>query len=160
MNSGNCNLRKKTKQNFIQIPFIELLNYIEDKAIKNGIEVIFIDEAYTSKTSCISGDVLEVQTKSKNGQKPVTDEFKGTRVKRGLFEDNVLNRIWNADLNGAVNHLKIAFGSSFEWLENYLFKLCNPIKFKSVSNFLLFNIECRNSKAGKVHLSSGGQTIK
>ena len=101
-----------------------------------------------------------MQTKSKNGREPITDESKGTRVKRGLFEDNVLNRIWNADLNGAVNHLKIAFGSSFEWLKDYLFKLCSPIKFKSVSNFLLFNIECRNSKAGKVHLSSGGQTIK
>ncbi len=70
MNNGNCNLRKKTKQNFIQIPFIELLNYIEDKAIKNGIEVIFVDEAYSSKTSCISGDVLEVQTNLKMVKNP------------------------------------------------------------------------------------------
>ncbi len=72
----------------------------------------------------------------------------------------LINRIWNADLNGAVNHLKIAFNSSFQWLQDYLFKLCNPIKFKSVSDFLLFNVECKNSKAGKVYLSNGGQTIK
>jgi IS605 OrfB family transposase len=43
MNNGECNLRKKTKQNFIQIPFIQLIHYIEEKAIKNGIEVIFIE---------------------------------------------------------------------------------------------------------------------
>jgi IS605 OrfB family transposase len=43
MNNGKCNLRKKTKQNFIQIPFIQLIHYVEEKAIKNGIEVIFIE---------------------------------------------------------------------------------------------------------------------
>ena len=52
------------------------MNYIEQKAVKNGIKVIFIDDAYTSKTSCINGDVLEVQTKSKNNQKPKANEFK------------------------------------------------------------------------------------
>ncbi len=139
MNNGECNLRKKTKQNFIQIPFIQLIHYIEQKAIKNGIEVIFIDEAYTSKTSCISGDVLAVQTKSKSNQKPTANEFKGTRAKRGLFRDIVLNKIWNADLNGAVNHIKVAFNSCFKWLKDALFKLCNPIKLKSANDFLLLN---------------------
>ena len=139
MNNGKCKLRKKTKQNFIQIPFIQLIHYIEEKAIKNKIEVIFIDEAYTSKTSCINGDVLEVQTKSKNNQKPTANEFKGTRAKRGLFRDIVLNKIWNADLNGAVNHIKVAFNSSFLWLKDALFKLCNPKVIKSANDFLLFN---------------------
>jgi len=90
-----------------------------------------------------------VQTKSENGQKPITDEFKGTRVKRGLFKDNVLNKIWNADLNGAVNHLKIAFNSSFQWLQDYLFKLCNPIKFKSVSDFYYSMLNVRIAKQVK-----------
>jgi len=139
MNNGECNLRKKTKQNFIQIPFIQLIHYIEQKAIKNGIEVIFIDEAYTSKTSCVNGDVLAVQTKSKNNQKPTANEFKGTRAKRGLFKDIVLNKIWNADLNGAVNHIKVAFDSCFKWLKDALFKLCNPKVIKSANDFLLFN---------------------
>ena len=139
MNNGACNLRKKTKQNFIQIPFIQLIHYIEEKALKNGIEVIFIDEAYTSKTSCISGDVLAVQTKSKSNQKPTANEFKGTRAKRGLFKDIVLNKIWNADLNGAVNHIKVAFDSCFKWLKDALFKLCNPKVIKSANDFLVFN---------------------
>jgi IS605 OrfB family transposase len=139
MNNGKCKLRKKTKQNFIQIPFIQLIHYIEEKAIKNGIKVIFIDEAYTSKTSCISGDILAVQTKSKNNQKPLANEFKGTRAKRGLFKDIVLNKIWNADLNGAVNHIKVAFNSCFKWLKKTLFKLCNPKVIKSANDFLIFN---------------------
>jgi len=139
MNNGECNLRKKSKQNFIQIPFIQLIHYIEEKAIKNGIEVIFIDEGYTSKTSCVNGDVLAVQTKSKNNQKPTANEFKGTRAKRGLFKDIVLNKIWNADLNGAVNHIKVAFDSCFKWLKDALFKLCNPKVIKSANDFLLFN---------------------
>jgi IS605 OrfB family transposase len=157
MNNGNCKLRKATKQNFIQIPFIELLNYIEQKAVKNGIKVIFIDEAYTSKTSCINGDVLEVQTKSKNNQRPIANEFKGTRAKRGLFKDTAINKIFNADLNGAVNHIKVAFNSSFQWLKNSLLKLCNPIKIKSTNDFLLFN---RNSDVGKVCLLNNRQTTK
>ena len=122
-----------------QIPFIQLIHYIEEKAIKNGIEVIFIDEAYTSKTSCIHGDVLAVQTKSKSSQKPTANEFKGTRAKRGLFKDIVLNKIWNADLNGAVNHIKVAFDSCFKWLKDALFKLCNPKVIKSANDFLVFN---------------------
>ena len=150
MNNGKCKLSKKTKQNFIQIPFIELINYIEEKAIKNKIKIIFIDEAYTSKTSCISGDVLEVQTqKSKNNSyKPLANELKGVRAKRGLFRDIVLDKIWNADLNGAVNHIKIAFDGCFKWLKNHLFKLCNPIKLKSASDFFFFLK--KNSNAGKV----------
>ena len=144
MNNGECNLREKTKQNFIQIPFIQLIHYIEEKAIKNGMEVIFIDEAYTSKTSCVNGDVLEVQTQKfkNNSYKPLANELKGVRAKRGLFRDIVLNKIWNADLNGAVNHIKVAFNSCFKWLEKSLFKLCNPIKLKSANDFLLFNSRC------------------
>ncbi|HFS66708.1 MAG TPA: transposase [Flavobacteriia bacterium] len=159
MNNGKCNLRKSVKQNFIQIPFIKLIHYIEEKAIKNAIEVIFIDEAYTSKTSCISGDVLEVQTKSKTGKPSIANEFKGTRAKRGLFKDIVLNKIWNADLNGAVNHIKVAFSkSSFQWLDKHLFKLCNPYQIKSASDFLLFLN--RDNDAGKAWLSNTMQTIK
>ena len=97
--------------------------------------------------------------KSKNKlYKPLANEFKGTRAKRGLFKDIVLNKVWNADLNGAVNHIKVAFNSCFKWLKDSLFKLCNPIKLKSASDFLLFNCECRNNNAGKVCLLNGRQT--
>ena len=80
-----------------------------------------------------------MQTKSKNNKKPTANEFKGTRAKRGLFRDTVLNKIWNADLNGAVNHIKVALNSCFKWLKDALFKLCNPKILKSANDFLLLN---------------------
>jgi len=93
----------------------------------------------TSKRSCVNGNLLAVQTKSKSNQKPTANEFKGTRAKRGLFKDIVLNKIWNANLNGVVNHIKVAFDSCFKWLKDALFKLCNPKVIQSANDFLVFN---------------------
>jgi len=76
-----------------------LLNYIAEKCRDNRIEVIKVNEFYTSKASCITENVCNVQT-SKN-----TNALRSKRVARGLFKDTILNKVWNADLNGAVNHI-------------------------------------------------------
>jgi IS605 OrfB family transposase len=160
-NNGNCNLRKSTKQNFIQIPFIQLLNYIEEKATDLGIEIVKVDEAYTSKISCLSGDVCDVQEYSnalhqKREESACTTrpKYNGKRTHRGLFKDTAINKIFNADLNGAVNHIKLTIKKSFHWLKDNLWKLCNPIKLKSAGELhsLLCNIRSNKS------LSVGGQT--
>jgi len=154
-NNGECKLKKSTKQNFIQIPFIELLNYIEEKCGDAKIEVIRIDESYTSKTSCISGDVFDVQEYS-NALKTKREEstcttikplYNGKRVKRGLYKDTTINKIFNCDLNGAVNHIKVAIKKSFEWLKDDLWKITNPIKVQSAGELhsLLCNIRSNNS---------------
>jgi len=83
------------------------------------------------KLICISDDVVKVQDNP-----ALTNGLNGSRVKRGLFLDKVINKIFNADLNAAVNHIKIGTGKSFEWLKEYLFKLCNPLKFKSDRGFI------------------------
>ncbi len=139
-NNGECKLRKSVKQNFIQIPFIQLLKYIEEKAKDNGIEVIRINEAYTSKTSCITKNVCKVQT-SKD-----TNALSSRRVVRGLLKDKTLNKVWNADVNGAVNHIKLAAKKDFNWLKDYLWKLTNPIKLKSAGELhsFLCNIRSKN----------------
>jgi len=129
-NNGKCKLSKSTKQNFIQIPFMKLLKYIEYKAQEYGINVNYIDERYTSKASCISDNVKSIQDNL-----DLTNVFSGKRVKRGLFLDTVINKMFNADINGAVNHIKAATGKSFEWLKDKQFKLCNPIKIKSDYEF-------------------------
>ena len=151
-NSGNCNVRKSVKQNFIQIPFIQLLDYIEEKCKDTGIEVIRVDESYTSKTSCITGDVCTVQEYSNEAiQEESTctakPSYNGKRTKRGLFKDTTINKIFNADLNGAANHIKLAIKKSFKWLKENLWKLCNPIKVKSAGELhsLLCNIRSNNS---------------
>ncbi|MFP3206896.1 MAG: IS200/IS605 family accessory protein TnpB-related protein, partial [Hydrogenobaculum sp.] len=143
-NNGQCELNKAVKQSFIQIPFVKLLKYIEYKAQEYGINVHYINEKYTSKASCISDDVKSIQESS-----DLTNVFNGKRVKRGLFLDTVINKVFNADLNGAVNHIKVAVGKSFEWLKDKLFKLCNPIKIKGDYEFCRLLKSLWNSGSGK-----------
>ena len=49
--------------------------------------------------------------------------------------DTRINKVFNADINGAVNHIRIGTGKSFDWLKDYLFKLSNPVKIKSDYEF-------------------------
>lgn len=127
-NNGNCEMRKDIKQNFIQIPFMQLVKNLKDKAPKFGITIIDIDESYTSKTSSLSADINQIKKKALNSEKLLTNDFKGSRVKRGMFKDNILNKTINADLNGACNILKIV--DKLIGDINYS-KFCNPIKCKS-----------------------------
>jgi IS605 OrfB family transposase len=143
-NNGQCELDKATKQSFIQIPFVKLLKYIEYKAQEYGINVHYIDEKYTSKASCISDDVKSIQDNP-----DLTNAFNGKRVKRGLFLDTVINKVFNADINAAVNHIKIGTGKCFAWLKDKLFKLCNPIKIKSDYEFCRLLKGLQNSGSGK-----------
>jgi IS605 OrfB family transposase len=143
-NNGECDLNKSTKQNFIQIPFIKLLQNIEYKAQEYRIQVHYIDERYTSKASCISDNIKSIQDSP-----DLTNAFNGKRVKRGLFLDAIINKVFNADVNGAVNHIKAATGKSFQWLKDKLFKLCNPIKIKSDYEFCRLIKSLWNSVSGK-----------
>jgi len=154
-NNGECNLRKTVKQNFIQIPFVKLLKNIEYKAQELGINVYWIDESYSSKSSCISDDIINIQL----NQPKSTNAFNGKRVKRGLFLDTLLNKVFNADINGAVNHIKIATAKNFEWLKNSLFKLSNPIKIKSDYEFCNFLKILQNSVSGKSALQSAEASV-
>lgn len=146
---GTIKMGKSSKQKFYQIPFGRLLNLIEAKAIEFNITVHNVNEAYTSKTSCLSSDVNLIQKKNKSDEKITHNDLNGSRGvnnKRGLYKDTVLNKIINADLNGAANHIKLCFKDvdlSVYWKK--LWKLCNPIKIKSASDFdrLLSNNETK-----------------
>ena len=120
------------------MPIIKLLEYIEYKALEFGIRVHLVDEAYTSKTSSISGDVVQIQNLARQNKPIVTNDFQGSRVKRGLFKDSVLGKIFNADLNAALNIIKIGTLKSFDWLKDFLFKFCNPIKLISDWELICF----------------------
>jgi transposase, IS605 OrfB family, central region len=143
-NNGECVLNKVVKQSFVQIPFMKLLQNIEYKAQEYGINVHYIDERYTSKASCISDDVKSIQDSP-----DLTNAFNGKRVKRGLFLDTVINKVFNADINAAVNHIKVGTGKCFAWLKDKLFKLCNPIKVKSDYEFCRLLKGLQNSLSGK-----------
>jgi transposase len=93
------------------------------------MEVVEVDERYTSKASPISDDIVSIQSKKKNGEEV---EFSGKRVSRGLYKDLKLNKVFNADLVGAMNILKA--GAKLRRLlfdlKTLFIKLCNPVRFR------------------------------
>lgn len=88
-------------QTFVQMPFSTLINYIEDKANKVGIEVIRIEESYTSKASFL--DLDDIPIYKENDTTEYT--FSGKRVSRGMYKSST-GFTFNADLNGAGNILR------------------------------------------------------
>lgn len=133
-NNGLCKIDKTVKQHFLQIPLIQLINNICNKAADFNIHVILIDEGYTSKTSSISRNIHDIKKLSLNN-KLSTDDFGGRRVKRGLFKDYTYNKIINCDLNGAFNILKLGMIKPSPTYFSYK-KLCNPIKIKCESDLI------------------------
>lgn len=156
--AGTIELRKKTKQNFYQIPFGKFLNLIEEKAFHYGISITDIDEAYTSKTSSLTADVNQVKQMAANKEPVTSNELNGVRgvksqkLTRGLFRDNILNTIIHADINAAVNHIKVAFPDcvSAEGLLKYRRKLNNPVKLKSANEFSFLLKENSDSRKKEV----------
>lgn len=88
------NIGKRNNQNFVNIPFKVLLDQIRYKAELVGITVQLTEESYTSKCSALDLELLCNH-----------NEYKGKRVKRGLFKSASGIKI-NADLNGAINILR------------------------------------------------------
>jgi IS605 OrfB family transposase len=61
-NTKGRSLGKRTNQTFYGLPLGQLVDYIELVSGEYGIEVKVIDEAYSSKCSCLSGDSYQAQT--------------------------------------------------------------------------------------------------
>ena len=93
-----CNLGKVTNQNFVQLPFLSLINKMKYKLNRNKIKLILQNEGYTSKCDALSNESI---TKHK--------KYKGTRIKRGLYRSGYKNILINADLNASINIYRKAF---------------------------------------------------
>lgn len=91
-------LGDRNNQNFVQIPFDKFKQKLKHKLEEKEIKFQLVDEAYTSKCSFLDEEEIENQ-----------DEYKGSRVKRGLFQSNNGTRI-NADVNAAANIARKATG--------------------------------------------------
>lgn len=87
----DINLGKVTNQNFVQIPFTQLIAQLQYKCQLKGIRFIVTEEAHTSKCSFLDKESVEHHEK-----------YKGKRVKRGLFKTSKGICI-NADVNGSLN---------------------------------------------------------
>jgi putative transposase len=74
-----------------------LLRRIAEVAEEYGINVVYVDEAYTSSRCPLHGDGC------------------GARISRGLFRCMKLNKVFNADLTAAYNMLVTPITLSPEW---------------------------------------------
>jgi putative transposase len=92
---------RRTNQNFVGVPFLVLVNQIRYKAALVGIEVLMVDERYTSKVSFPDGEPIQHHP-----------TYRGQRVTRGLFRSSA-GHILNADVNGAYNIGRKAFPEAF-----------------------------------------------
>jgi len=80
------NLGRRTNQNFVQVPFLDLVKQLEYKGAMAGIEVVRVAEAFTS------------QTCSRCGERRA-----GNRLHRGLYTCSHCGLVINADVNAARN---------------------------------------------------------
>ncbi|AOV07043.1 RNA-guided endonuclease InsQ/TnpB family protein [Sporosarcina ureilytica] len=92
---------KKHNQQFVSIPFKQLLSAIENKCLKEGIRFIEQEESYTSVASFLDRDKLPVYGE-KNSAVHV---FTGKRMTRGLYRSS-MGTCLNADINAALNILR------------------------------------------------------
>lgn len=99
-------LGKRTNQKFCSMPFYLLLEKIRYKAALEGIEVVFTEEAYTSKASFLDDDPLP---KWEKDVKP--PRFSGRRKHRGLYLSSDKYAL-NADVNGSLNIGRKVIGES------------------------------------------------
>ncbi len=97
----NIGIGKKNNQNFVGIPFLNLLRKIEYKAEDAGIRVIRTEESYTSKCSFLDNEELRKHKK-----------YLGRRIKRGLFRSSSGIEL-NADCNAAGNIGRKVFPKTF-----------------------------------------------
>ena len=92
---------KQNNQNFVNIPYGRLQNKLQYLCDLNGIKFVKQEESYTSKASFWDKDIIPVY----NNDNPKEYEFKGSRVKRGLYKTSS-GKIFNADVNGALNIMR------------------------------------------------------
>ena len=110
-------MSKQSNQNFVQIPYGSLIQKIQYKCEEIGINVICVNEAYTSKCSFLDNESIEKH-----------DSYLGKRTKRGLFISSNKKKL-NADINGSLNILRKASNKEIK-VSNKIF---NPIKIKDIN---------------------------
>ena len=82
-----------------------------------GITVIITEESYTSKCSFIDNEVIKHHK-----------DYKGKRIKRGLFRTNK-GKLINADLNGSLNIVRKVIGEF-----QYPIEVCSTPLVKTMFN--------------------------
>ena len=92
----DSNIGTDNNRIFCSIPYSELISKLKYKLKEVGIELIEVEESYTSKCDHLALETMEHH-----------DSYLGKRTKRGLFKSST-GKLMNADCNGAVGILRKA----------------------------------------------------
>ncbi|WP_372590066.1 transposase [Fervidobacterium thailandense] len=111
---ANIDIGSQNNQKLHQMPYGKFLQKLKYKAKTYGIQVIQIDEAYTSQTCSCCGAV-----------------DKNNRKHRGLYVCSSCGMVLNADVNGALNILKKVSPSSVAGVG--VGALASPVRLRLVS---------------------------
>ena len=87
------NLRRKTNQIFVSIPFLRIIKHLRYKGEEQGIHVEIIPESHTSKSSFLDNEFPQHRAK-----------YAGKRSPRGMYTSKLGYQI-NSDVNAAYNIL-------------------------------------------------------
>ena len=91
----SINIGKTNNQNFVSIPYNTLIQMLDYKCKLVGINMVIVNEAYTSKCSFIDNEKICKH-----------ETYKGKRISRGMFR--TANGLYiNADINGSFNIMRL-----------------------------------------------------
>ena len=100
------NLGKVTNQNFVNIPFNQIIERLRYKALLAGINFMTVEESYTSKTSFLDEEKLHSY---KVNKAPKNYTFLGDRFTRSLFKSKK-GYVIHADINASFNIIRKVSG--------------------------------------------------
>ena len=101
------NLGKVNNQNFVNIPFNQLIERLRYKAQLAGMNFMTVEESYTSKTSFLDREKLYHY---KNNKPSKNYSFLGKRFSRSLFRSQ-LGYVIHADINASFNIIRKVSGN-------------------------------------------------
>ncbi len=116
----SINLGKRNNQNFVQVPFHHLLQYMQSKCYEFGILYQEIEESHTSKCSFL--DIESIQHH---------ENYIGKRIHRGLFETGT-GILLNADVNASANIYRKVSGDYLLSSDRVRGFVANPVRISLV----------------------------
>ena len=121
------NLGKVNNQNFVNIPFNQIIEQLRYKALLAGVNFMTVEESYTSKTSFLDREELYGY---KNNRAPKNYTFLGNRFTRSLFKSKD-GYIIHADINACFNIIRKVSGDSiYNFVEMASIKGSSPKRWK------------------------------
>lgn len=94
------NLSDTVNQALTALPFNRIIDTLDFKLTQHGIQLIRVEESYTSKASFLDKDTIGVY-----GAKNNPTSYSGKRTHRGLYK-TATGQLMNADVNGAANIMR------------------------------------------------------